>query len=228
MPLINCKIHLELNWSKNCVIPNVVGATTFKITNTKLYVPIVTLSSKDNVKLVKLLEDGFNRPVYWNEYQTKIETENLDNNNLTRFLLDSSFQGVRRLFALAFSNTNDANKVERNNHRKYFLPRVNITNYNVLTDGKNFDNQPINDLVKQYDEIRKIATGQGDDYTTGCLLDYQYFKVHYNLIAIDLSKQKQLDADSRAIQQTEFYGMLKTNRSMYSLSKIKRNSATIF
>ena len=55
MPLINCKIHLELNWSKNCVIPNVVGATTFKITNTKLYVPIVTLSSKDNVKLVKLL-----------------------------------------------------------------------------------------------------------------------------------------------------------------------------
>ena len=174
-----------------------------------MYVPIVTLSSKDNVKLVKLLEDGFNRPVCWNEYQTKIETKNLDNNNLTRFLLDSSFQGVRRLFALAFSNTNDANKVERNNHRKYFLPRVDITN--VLTDGKNFGNQPINDLAKQYDEIRKIARGQGDDYTTECLLDYPYFKDHYNLIAIDLSKQKQLDADSRAIQQTEFYGMLKTN-----------------
>ena len=127
MSLINCKILLELNWSKDCVI-STIAATTFKITNTKLYVPIVTLSSKDNVKLVKLLEDGFNRPVYWNEYQTKIETENLDNNNLTRFLLDSSFQGVRRLFALAFSNTNDANKVERNNHRKYFLPRANITN----------------------------------------------------------------------------------------------------
>ena len=228
MPLINCKIHLELNWSKNCVIPNVVGATTFKITNTKLYVPIVTLSSKDNVKLVKLLEDGFNRPVYWNEYQTKIETENLDNNNLTRFLLDSSFQGVRRLFALAFSNTNDANKVERNNHRKYFLPRVNITNYNVLTDGKNFDNQPINDLVKQYDEIRKIATGQGDDYTTGCLLDYQYFKVQYNLIAIDLSKQKQLDADSRAIQQTEFYGMLKTNSEVCTVSERSKETVLQF
>ena len=66
-------------------------------------------------------------------------------------------------------------------------------------------------MIKQYDEIRKIATGQGDDYTTGCLLDYQYFKDHYNLIAIDLSKQKELDADSRAIQQIEFYGMLKTN-----------------
>ena len=64
MPLINCKIHLELNWSKDCVMSSIVGTTTFKITNTKLFVPIVTLSSKDNVKLVKLLEDGFNRPVY--------------------------------------------------------------------------------------------------------------------------------------------------------------------
>ena len=94
---------------------------------------------------------------------------------------------------------------------KYFLPRVNITNYNVLMDGRKFYDQPINDLVKQYDEIRKTATGQGDDYTTGCLLDYQYFKDHYNLIAIDLGKQKELDADSRAVQQIEFYGMLKTN-----------------
>ena len=84
MPLINCKIHLELNWSKDCVI-STITATTFKITNTKLYVPIVTLSGKDNVKLVKLLEEGFKRPAYWNEYQTKIETRNLDNKNLTRF-----------------------------------------------------------------------------------------------------------------------------------------------
>ena len=74
--------------------------TEFKITNTKLYVPIVTLSSKNNAKLVKLLKDGFNRPVYWNEYQTKIETRNLGNNKLTRFLVDASFQGVRRLLVL--------------------------------------------------------------------------------------------------------------------------------
>ena len=90
---------------------------------------------------------------------------------------------------------NTTNRVERNNHRKYFLPRVNITNYNVLLDGRNFYDQPINDMIKQYDGIRKIATGQGDDYATGCLLEYQYFKDHYNLIAIDLSKQKELDAD---------------------------------
>ena len=191
MLLSNCKIHLELNWSKNRVMPNVVGDTAFKITNTKFYVPIVTLSNKDNVKLVKLLEEGFEIPVYWNEYQTKIETRDSDNNNLTRFPLDASFQGVRRLFVLAFDNTdNGAKKVERNSHTIYFLPRVNITNYNVLIDGRNFYDQPINDLVKQYDEIRKTATGQGDDYTTGCLLDYQYFKNHYNLIAIVLSKQK--------------------------------------
>ena len=61
-------------------------------------------------------------------------------------------------------------------------------------------------MVKQYDEIRKTATGQGEDYTTGCLLDYQYFKDHYNPIALDLSKQKKLDANSRAIQKIEFYG----------------------
>ena len=79
MSLINCKIHLELNWSKDFVMPNVVGVTEFKITNTKLYVPNVTLSSKDNEKLVKRLEEGFDRLVYWNEYQTKIKSRNLDN-----------------------------------------------------------------------------------------------------------------------------------------------------
>ena len=76
-------------------------------------------------------------------------------------------------------------------------------------DDRNFSDQSINDLIKQYDEIRKTATGQGEDYTTGCLLDYQYFKDHYQLIAVSISKQKELDADSRAIQQIEFYGMLK-------------------
>ena len=106
IPLINCKIHLELNWSNDCVMSTIAN-TKFKITNTKLCVaPIVTLSSKDNAKLVKLLEDGFNRPVYWNEYQTKIEAKEFDNNNLKRFPLDASFQGVRRLFFLAFNDTN--------------------------------------------------------------------------------------------------------------------------
>ena len=99
MSLINCKIHLELIWSKDCVI-STTTATTFKITNTKLYVPIVTLSSKDNVKLVKLLEEGFKRPAYWNEYQTKIKTRNLDDKNLTRFPSVLLFKELENCFFL--------------------------------------------------------------------------------------------------------------------------------
>ena len=138
-----------------------IADTIFKTANTKLYVPIVTLSSKDNVKLAKLLEEGFKRSVYWNEYQTKIESRNLDNNNLTRFPLDAFFQGVRRLFVLAFDNIeNGAKKVERNSHTKYFLPSVDITNYNILIHGRNLYDQPINELIKQYVEIRKTATRQ--------------------------------------------------------------------
>ena len=159
MLLINCKIHLELNWSKNCIMFNVVRVTEFEITNTKLYVPIFTLSSKDKVKLVKILEEGFKRPVYWNEYQTKIESKNLDNSNFKRFALDASFQWVRRLFVLAFNNTtdNDNNPINdtvfSNIHRKSFPPIVNITNYNVLIDWRNFYDQPINDLVKSMTKL---------------------------------------------------------------------------
>ena len=90
MPLINCKIHLELNWRKDCVMSTIVD-TTFKITNTKLYVPIVTLSSKGNVKLLKVLKEGFKNLFFWNEYQTKIESRNPDNNNLFKELEDSLF-----------------------------------------------------------------------------------------------------------------------------------------
>ena len=93
MPLINCKIHLELNWSKDCV-RSAIDDTAFKKTNTKLYVPIVTLSSKDDAKLAKLFEKRLKRPVYWNEYQAKIESVNLDLNNLKDFLLMLFFQRV--------------------------------------------------------------------------------------------------------------------------------------
>ena len=79
-------------------------------------------------------------------------------------------------------------KRAQKNNRKYFLPRGEIKNYNVLIDWRNFYDQPINDLTKQYDEIKKVSTGYGDDYTTGCLLDYAYFKDNYRLIAVALSK----------------------------------------
>ena len=188
--------------------------------------------------MTKQLDGGFKRSVYLSEYKSKIETKNLDANNVTRFPLDASFQGVNRLFVLAFNNTtedvagnpinNTANRVQRDSHRKYFLPRLDITNYNVLIDGRNFYDQPINDQIKKYDEMRKIATGKGDDYTTGCLLDYQYFKDHYQLIAVDLSKQKELDADPRAIQHIEFYGKLGTDSQVCTVLEKSKETVLEF
>ena len=89
-------------------------------------------------------------------------------------------------------------KVIIDSYKKYFLPRIKIENYDIEIDGRNFYDQSINDLIKQYDEIRKISTGQSD-YTTGFLLDFAYFEKNFRLNAVDLSKQKALDADSRAI-----------------------------
>ena len=194
-----------------------------------MYVPVVTLSTKDNENLTKQLDEGFKRSAYLNEYKSKMETKTADNNHVTRFPLDASFQGVNILFVLAFDNTeNGNNKFERDSHRKCFLPRVDITNYNVLVDGRNFYDQPINDQIKKFDEIRKIATGKGDDYTTGCLLDYQYFKDRYQLIAVELSKQKESGAGPRAIQQIEFYGKLGTNSQVYTVSEKSKETVLEF
>ena len=73
-----------------------------------------------------------------------------------------------------------------------------------MVDGKSFFDEPINSMTKTSENIRKITTSQGDDYTTGCLLDYFHFKDHYKMIAIDLNKQQVLDADPRATQQINF------------------------
>ena len=116
------------------------------------------------------------------------------------------FKELKKLFVLAYGKEND--NATENSHRKYFLPRIKIQNYNIEIDGRNFYDQSINDLIKQYDEIRKVSTGQGDDYTTGCLLDFAYFEKNYRLIAADLSKQKALDADPKAIQQIIFTGQV--------------------
>ena len=202
MPLINCKIELSVNSIEKCVLLQFF----FNITDAKLYVPIVTLSAEDNVKLSKLLSHGFKRTVYWDEYKAtgnKVVASAANNEEkYIRELLHSSCQGVKRLFVLAYNNKEEGdNKVSVYSYKKYFLPRVKIQNYHVEIDGRNFYDQAINDSVKQYNEIRKISTGQGDDYTTGCSLDFAYFKKNYRLIAVDLSKQKALNADSRAISQ---------------------------
>ena len=128
-------------------------------------------------------------------------------------MLDASYQGVKKLFVLAYNDKEGNNQVSIDSYKKHFLPRVKIENYNIEIDEKTFYDQPINDSVKQYDEIRKMSTGQGDDYTIGCLLDFAYFETNYRLIAADLSKQKALDADSRAIQQIIFTGKIKATEA---------------
>ena len=187
--------------------------TFFTITDAKLYVRIVTLSAEDNAKLSKLLSDGFKRSVYWNKYRvTANKIVDIAANNEEKFireLLDSSYEGVKILFVLAYNNTEGNNEVSINSFRKWFLPRVKIKNYNIKFNGRNFYDQLINDLMKQQNEVRNKSTGQGDDYTAGCLLDFTYFEKNYRLIAADLSKQKLLYADPKAIQQINFTGKIK-------------------
>ena len=179
--LINCEVNIILTWSPTCVISSATGETKFKITETKLHVPVVTLSTQDNSKLLQQLKSGFKRTINWNKYQSSIKT--YPQNRYLNHLVDPSFQGVKRPFVLSFENEND-----RTSHSTYYLPKVEINDYNAMIDGKNFFDQPINSNLKTYENIRKIATDTGDDYTTGCLLDYSYFNTNYKMIAIDLSK----------------------------------------
>ena len=200
MPLINCEVNLILTWSSTCVlaaIGNANQAATFEITDTKLYVPVLTLSTQENTKFLQQLKSSFKRVINWNKYLSKPEL--LAQNPNLNHLIEPSFQGVNRLFVLAFKNDN-----HRSSARRYNLPTVEIKYYNIMINGENFFDQPIKNNKVTYENIRKIATGQGDDYTTGCLLDYPYFTDTYKMIAVDLSKQQALDADPRAMQQINF------------------------
>ena len=197
LPLINCEINVILTWSSTCVITNSTGAGTFEITDTKLYVPVVTLSTKENAKLLQQLKSGFKRVINWNKYLSKPEL--LRQNPNLNYLIEPSFQGVNRLFILAFGN-----ETQRTSHSGYYLRNVEIKNYNIVINGENVFDQPIKNKKITYDSIRKIATGYRDDYTTGCLSDYPHFIETYKMIAVDLSKQKELDFDPKAIQQINF------------------------
>ena len=130
---------------------------------------------------------------------------------------------MKEQYILAFEN--DA---QRTNNKRYNIPNVEIKDYNVMNDGKNFFDQPVKNDKVTYENIRKITIGQGDDYTTGCLLDYTYFKKYYKMIAIDLSKQQALDADPRAIQQINFTANLDRagNTTMFFI--IEEAKETVF
>ena len=156
MPLINCEVNLILNWSTSCVIvytdvENQI--VTFTITETKLYVPVVNLSTQDNAKLLTQLKSGFKRTIIWNKYLSKPEL--LAWNSNLNHLVEPSFQEMNRLFVLAFENDR-----YRTSNKRCNLPDVEIKDYNVMINGKNFLDQPIKNDKMTYENIRKIATGQ--------------------------------------------------------------------
>ena len=114
---------------------------------------------------------------------------------------------------MAYNRADD--QPTRNGQQKYYLPIVSLNRYNVILDGRNFYDNPIESDIEKYRELKKIMIEKREDYTTGSLLDFNYFDKHYKLVAVDLSKQKELDADPRAIQQIEFKYMLGTNSTIY-------------
>ena len=143
MLLINCKVNLIVTWSANSIIPSATGETKFAITAAKLYVPVVTLSTQDSAKILQQLKSDFKRIINWNKHQSKISIERpiqyLD------YLFDSSFQRVNRHFVLSFKN--------RKAHTGYFLPKVEIKDYNVMIDGQNFLDQLVKNDIRTNDNI---------------------------------------------------------------------------
>ena len=204
MPLTNCEISLQLKWSKNSFLVDGTEANQnpgFQINDVKLYVLVLTLSTQENIKLLKQLESGFEKTINWNKYLAK--TTNQAKNRYLDFLIDPSFKEVNRLFVLSFKDVDGWES-----HKQYYFPTVEIKDYNVMIHGRNLFDESIKNDLKTDDNIGKIITVQGDDYTTGCLWDYPYFKKYYKLIAVDLSNQQKLDVDPKAMQQINFTGNL--------------------
>ena len=172
MLLINCEVELILTWSANCVIIYTDVADQnliFTIRETNLYVPVVTLSTQNNAKLLPQLKSGFKRTISWNKYLAKPEL--LARNANLNHLIERSFQGKNRLFVLAFENG-----AQITSNKRYYIPNVEIKDYSVMIDGKNFFDQPVKNDKVTYENIRKIAAGQGDDYTAGCLFRLYLFQ----------------------------------------------------
>ena len=167
----------------------------------------MTLNTENNNKLSRLLSEGFERTVVLNEYKSKIETINVaaNDNNFKRRTLDTSFQGVSRLFVAAYE-TGDLRRNADHEHTRsrYYLPRAEIKDYNVLINGRHFYDQNVNSSVVRYNELLQMTTGRSEDYTTGCLLDYDYYTKDFNIVGIDLSHEAVLDSDPKVNQQIKF------------------------
>ena len=217
IPLINYEVELILTWSKNCVLvdttekeaegdnPATVAPSglEFQITDTKLYVPVVTLSKENHTKCLEQLKLGFKKTIKWNKYRSQVTVQS--NNNSLNFLIDPTFRNVNRLLVLLFqkiAGENNTTKDHKDSFSDYYVPKVEIKDFNVLIDGKGFFDVPLKNEEEAYEKITEMSNN--NDYTTGSLLDFGYFKENYKLIAIDLSKQTKL----KDLKQINFIGKL--------------------
>ena len=207
LPLINTKYSVLCNQNQN---------SKFQITKCELHISIVALNTENNNMLSELLSKGFERTVVWNEYKSKRERVTIPQNDnmFGRTTLDVIFQGVSKLFAAAYQ-TDD---IERNantgeSRRRYYLPRAEIKDYNVLIDGRNFYDQNLNRSIVRYIEILKMTTGRSEDHSTGCLLDYDYYIKDFTIVGVDVSHQAVLDSDPKINQQIEFVYKLPSGNS---------------
>ena len=232
MPLISCEVSLELKWDKNCIITsqqigvNLDGGNTAAPTNAtlaindcKLYIPVVTLSKDDEIKLLTSLKSGFTREMIWNKYRSQMSTEAINNN--LNILIDPTFTNANRLFVLAYQTADD-----RQSFSQFYLPRVMIKDYNVIIDKLAFFDLPIKTEEEAYEKIIDIS--RNNKYTTGNLLDYDYFKKYFKLIAIDLSKQQELEENEDLIQQINFIGRLEQASNVFIIIEKKENTILEF
>ena len=182
IPLISCKVSLELKWNKNCIItslewraidennpPNRDGAptdATLAINDCKLYIPVVTLSKDDEIKLLTNLKSGFTRELEWNKYRSQMSMEAINNN--LNILIDPTFTNVNRLFVLAYQTADD-----RQSFSQFYLPKVMVKDFNVIINKLSFFDLPIKTEEEAYEKIIDIS--RNNEYTTGNLLDYDYF-----------------------------------------------------
>ena len=168
-----------------------------------MYVPVVTLSTENDNEFLEQLKSGFKKTVKWNKYRSEM-TKQTKTNNLI-YLINPAFDKVNRLFALSLENEED-----RTCFSKHYTPKVEIKDFNVLVDGNSFFDVPVKNKEETYKKI--IDMSKNNDYATGRLLDYEYFLNHYKLIAIDLSKQIELE-NSDLKQQINFIGKLENDKA---------------
>ena len=233
--LISCEVSLQLKWNKICVTtslkerqvdagPPVVrdGAPTgasLAINDCKLYIPVVTLSKDDEIKLLTNLKSGFTREIEWNKYRSQVSTEVINNN--LNILIDPTFTNVNKLFVLAYQTADD-----RQSFSQFYLPRVMVKDFNVIIDTLAFFDLPIKTEEEAYEKI--IGISRNNEYTTGDLLDYDYFKNYYKLIAIDLSKQQVLQENEDLIQQINFIGKITEAASVFIIIEKKEHTILEF